>query len=322
MLQSLIEAIQHGADASAVEDLLATHKVAASACDEDGCALLHWAAINNRCEVASMLLSHGAEVNHMGGTLHETPLMWCARYAYPRMAQILIDGGADLDAKSRQGYDALHLAAQSSNPHTVLVLLELGAKANQIIDAEGNTSLLWLVKNRNRALSVAANALSVVRLLAHSEFGGDVSAVDAQGNNALHILAGAPFQYNSLGASSSNKLAASPTTPSGPLLITAPAATERDLELAWLLLQRCGGDFNRLLLATNAQGLTPRQICHAAGNSLLLRFLGDVWQVTYFHLPILFSFSIRSHTHHLNHPLLLCATRRNTFQTTCPFSLP
>ena len=228
-----------------------------------------------------MLLSRGADVNALGGTLHESPLMWCARYAYPRMAQILIDSGADMDAKSRQGYDALHLAAQSSNPHTVLVLLALGgAKANQTIDAEGNTSLLWLVKNRNRALSVAANAVSVVRLLAHEEFGGDVSAVDVHGNNALHILAGTPFQYNTLVASSDNKLAsAMPITPSGPLFITAPAATERDLELAWLLLQRCGGDFNRLLLATNAKGLTPRQVCQASGNSFLLRFLGDVWQV-------------------------------------------
>lgn len=292
-LQQVIEAIQHGLNASLVEDMVAMHKLPASSSDADGCSLLHWSAINNRCEIASMLISNGADVNHFGGNLHESPLMWCARYAYPRMAQILIDGGARLDAKSRQGYDALHLAAQSSNPHTVLVLLVLGrSQVNHAIDAEGNTSLLWLVKNRNRAVSVAANALSVVRLLAHTEFGGDVNvaAVDAAGNNALHILAGAPFQYNSLGASSANKLAAaaSPSTPSAPLLITASAATEGDLELAWLLLQR-SGDFNRLLLATNAQGLTPRQVCQAAGNSLLLRFLADAWQAQYLpdHMPVL-----------------------------------
>ena len=49
-------------------------------CDKDGCTLLHWAAINNRLQVAKYLVSRQGNVNSVGGMNGEIPLQWAVRH--------------------------------------------------------------------------------------------------------------------------------------------------------------------------------------------------------------------------------------------------
>lgn len=47
--------------------------------DAEGTTPLHWAAINGHVVAAKVLLERGAEVDARGGELRGTPLMWAAR---------------------------------------------------------------------------------------------------------------------------------------------------------------------------------------------------------------------------------------------------
>ena len=47
--------------------------------DKDRCSLLHWAAINNRIEIANFLIEQGLSHALPGGILEETPLQWAIR---------------------------------------------------------------------------------------------------------------------------------------------------------------------------------------------------------------------------------------------------
>ena len=55
-----------------------------------GCSLLHWAAINNRCIIATLLINNGAIIDKTGGALGETPLQWAINKKYYSMIQLLI----------------------------------------------------------------------------------------------------------------------------------------------------------------------------------------------------------------------------------------
>lgn len=61
MISELIYAVQFG-DVDYVRKALAASSDYANITDSDGCSLLQWAAINNRTEIASMLIKHNAMV--------------------------------------------------------------------------------------------------------------------------------------------------------------------------------------------------------------------------------------------------------------------
>ena len=270
-----MESIQQGRLQQFEEVLL---KLDPNATDDDGCSLLHWAAINNRVAMTSHLLGLGASVNVRGGLLGETPLMWASRYDYPRMLSVLLCSGADAGILAG-GYDALHLACQAGNVNSVFLLLTLGkANPSQVIDGEGNSTLLHLLKNRPPASrghnhhhhhhqnSPSHTLLNVVRLLLN--FGADVLKQDGNGNNALHILAGAPFKYKQGGGEDGAALYAS-----------TPAVNDRDMKLAWLVITAAGDKWAQLTAAKNSQGKTPFQVATEKNNFLISRLLGDFWML-------------------------------------------
>lgn len=45
----------------------------------DNITLLHWAAINNRVDIAKYLINKGAKIDAIGGALNSTPLHWAVR---------------------------------------------------------------------------------------------------------------------------------------------------------------------------------------------------------------------------------------------------
>lgn len=80
--------------------------------------------------------------NACGDSKHRaTALMLCTSVA---CASVLIDSGADLDARNSSGMAALHYAASTGNAGFVSLLLHRGAGVNQR-DARGATALHWAV---------------------------------------------------------------------------------------------------------------------------------------------------------------------------------
>jgi ankyrin repeat protein len=104
-----VKAVQFG-DFQTVKSLIDSHQVSANAVDNDGCSLLHWAAINNRVEIAVLLIRSGAIVPCAGGVLAESPLHWAVRRNYCRVVNLLLSEGADVAYRSNMGLDALCLA--------------------------------------------------------------------------------------------------------------------------------------------------------------------------------------------------------------------
>ena len=68
--------------------------------DRHNNSALHKAAESNNGEIATILLSKGAEVNLTNGVTKETPLFKAATMGHKEVAQILIAGGASIEEKS------------------------------------------------------------------------------------------------------------------------------------------------------------------------------------------------------------------------------
>ncbi|XP_033732117.1 uncharacterized protein LOC117321715 [Pecten maximus] len=118
--------------------------------DEDGNTLMHHAAANNQGEVIKMF--------------HKT---------------------VNVDAKNNEGDTALHIACREGNHNAVLELIDKKAKSN-IANSIGENALHTV------ALSPATThdiARALVQHTIKSHDWESLNAMDAQGNNALHIAA-------------------------------------------------------------------------------------------------------------------------------------
>ena len=83
---------------------------------------LHSAVAGQNIEIATLLLDHGAEVNaRQSGDF--TPLQGAAQNGQVEMVQLLLDHGAELNLRSSEGHTALHFAREG-NFSAVITLLE------------------------------------------------------------------------------------------------------------------------------------------------------------------------------------------------------
>jgi ankyrin repeat protein len=81
------------------------------------------AAINNHLELAKVLIARGADVNKPGWT----PLHYAASKGHREMMRLLLDNDAYIDSESANGTTPLMMAAFSTSPLAVKLLLEEGA---------------------------------------------------------------------------------------------------------------------------------------------------------------------------------------------------
>lgn len=70
---------------------------------DDDITLLHWAAINNRIEIAKYLISKGAKVDAIGGVIRATPLYWATRDGKLEMVVYLLSVGAQTSIFDNEG---------------------------------------------------------------------------------------------------------------------------------------------------------------------------------------------------------------------------
>jgi ankyrin repeat protein len=219
-LGTLVHAIQWG-DLNHVENAVEKFGFSVDSVDVDGCSLLHWAAINNRLDIARYLVNKGANSHVTGGNNNENPLQWCVRSSNClALLTLFLNEGVSMTHKSIYGCDTLMIAVQCEQLNAVLALLHAGADVNTV-EINGDTPLYWLLRKYSSAPTL--EFIEMQRLL--HRFNASVTHRANDGCNALHIIAG--------------------------------AGARLDLGSA-LLVYRAGDD--AMLEAKNANNLTPHEV--------------------------------------------------------------
>ena len=129
-------------DASRVDELLAAAPWAIDLLSPDGWTALHLAAFFGNDAVVEVLLTRGASARIMGRAFEQNLPIHAAcagrRIGRSAFAQLVAATG-DPDAKQKQGYTALMIAAGNGFAEAVDVLLEAGADP-AIKQAEGKSA--------------------------------------------------------------------------------------------------------------------------------------------------------------------------------------
>jgi Ankyrin repeats (3 copies) len=147
--------------------------------DGDGMTALSWAAERGHEAVVRLLLEKGADVEAKAD-YGRTTLSWAAERGHEAVVRLLLEKGADVEAKTQYGETALRKAVERGHEAVVRLLLEKGA------DVEGKTEGPVL---QGTALHLASEGghEAVVRLLLKK--GADVEAKTQYGETALHLAA-------------------------------------------------------------------------------------------------------------------------------------
>jgi hypothetical protein len=108
--------------------------------DEYGATPLYYAAENGHVEIALLLLQNGAEVNAKD-RWDRTPLLWAAYNGHVDILHLLVENGADLEAQSNNGWRALHYAAIHGNLPIIQELISRYHVDINARDNDGSTAL-------------------------------------------------------------------------------------------------------------------------------------------------------------------------------------
>jgi len=127
--------------------------------------------------VIQLLLNSGADIEAKG-PFDTTPLHWAAANPNPAIARVLLDHGADTEALRRDtGETPLHRAALKGNSAAIRALSEYGA------DSNANDQYGWTPLHRAAGVS-PENPAAIRALLDH---GADIEAQTDLGWTSLHV---------------------------------------------------------------------------------------------------------------------------------------
>ncbi|XP_018604795.1 fibronectin type 3 and ankyrin repeat domains protein 1 [Scleropages formosus] len=99
--------------------------------DMGGCTALHWATDGGHLEILSYMIDDGCEVDVRDNVSQWTPLMRVSALSgNTSVASLLISGGADVNARDKDGKTPLMMAVLNNHEELVQLLLENGADLN------------------------------------------------------------------------------------------------------------------------------------------------------------------------------------------------
>lgn len=101
---------------------------------------LHTAVLTENLEVIKQHIKAGSDLNIPESSRGSSPLVTAAALGRPDAAEILIDGGADLNYKNNDGSTALHTAIAFSKTEVAKILIDAGADLN-LKNNDGSTPL-------------------------------------------------------------------------------------------------------------------------------------------------------------------------------------
>jgi uncharacterized protein len=98
--------------------------------DQTNSTILQWAAEQNNLEAVKALIKKTSNINTADGIGGMTPLMWAAynEHDNPQIIQTLLDNGAKVNIKAKNGSTALSWAMKKGNTETVALLLKTSIK--------------------------------------------------------------------------------------------------------------------------------------------------------------------------------------------------
>jgi uncharacterized protein len=98
--------------------------------DQTNSTILQWAAEQNNLEAVKSLVKKTGNLNTADGMSGMTPLMWAVynEHDNPQIIKILLDNGAMVNIKAKNGSTALSWAIKKGNTETVALLIKAGAK--------------------------------------------------------------------------------------------------------------------------------------------------------------------------------------------------
>jgi ankyrin repeat protein len=136
-------------DAAEVETLLAANRSLVNAVSPDGWLPLHLAAHFGHADVVRALLNKGAKVDAPStNAMRNTALHAAAAGRAPAVAKLLLDAGADANARQSGGWTPLHSVAQSGDVEFARVLAEAGADVSVRADNQQRPLDLALTKGQ------------------------------------------------------------------------------------------------------------------------------------------------------------------------------
>jgi ankyrin repeat protein len=151
------------ADAAARGDRDAVKALLKSAADVnaaqgDGMTALHWAAMNGDLELTQMLIFAGANVRATTRLGTYTPLYLASQQGQAKIIQALVKAGGDVKAGTPNGTTPLMVAAASGEVEAVRVLIDNGAEVNAKDGVRGQTPIMYAAaSNRPAVISLLAS---------------------------------------------------------------------------------------------------------------------------------------------------------------------
>jgi ankyrin repeat protein len=178
---------QYGATAlyaaAASPDAAMTERLLAAGADPNAHLLsgetpLMEASRRGNLPIVAALLAAGADPNAQEANGGQNALMWAISERHAAVAQALVQQEADINARSKGGFTALMFAAQQGDADSARILLDAGAKPNDVLPKSGLTPLL---------IASAMGRAKVAALLLDK--GADPSVVATNGFTSLHYAA-------------------------------------------------------------------------------------------------------------------------------------
>ena len=100
---------------------------------------LHVAAANDNVEAAMILIGHGAKIDVRDTVNNDTALIYGIRDGKFRVAEYLLEAGADHSLTDKRGFTPLHIAVTRNDTRLVQCLLDHGAAINVRTQSDGRT---------------------------------------------------------------------------------------------------------------------------------------------------------------------------------------
>lgn len=126
-----------------------------------------------------LLLEHGADVRSQFGKRRLTALHLAAEDDYADCVKLLLDNGAQMDARNADNQSPLHLACLAQSVESVEILIQHGVDVNATYK-DGRTSLHAAIVKESKSFDCVKHLLKA---------GADVNKADNYGYTPLHIAA-------------------------------------------------------------------------------------------------------------------------------------
>jgi len=151
--------------------------------DEDGRTPLHLAVESANRDIIQLLLDKGADINAKDEKSGSTALHYAVRFSKRETAELLIARGADINARDKQGHTPLYVAANHDYKITEFLLSE---GADSSIRIESGQTLLKLAQQRKQIESTVPDM--IFDGTPNSRFGHKIAFGDVDGDGYDDIL--------------------------------------------------------------------------------------------------------------------------------------